>query len=240
MGAGTPDHDRIASILSESFRPASLAVDARRLLASSARLLAEGHPVPIDKLAGSSGLSWQAALQTAAAMERFGLLLMDDRGRVTGAIGLSLQPTAHRLRVGDQQLYTWCALDALFLPAVLGRTAVVESICPGSGRPVRLEVSPDAVDNVEPAEAVVSLVIPGLTPGVPGACPPKDCGPTTPSGAESVAGPEGSFCTQVHFFASADAASGWLAGHPGAALLTPGEAQRVGRAALATPLLADS
>ncbi|WP_225859530.1 organomercurial lyase [Streptomyces albicerus] len=38
-----------------------------------------------------------------------------------------------------------------------------------------------------------------------------------------------SFCNQVHFFASADAAKGWLTEHPDARVLPVADAYEVGR-----------
>ncbi|MCY0931502.1 organomercurial lyase [Streptomyces sp. H27-H1] len=60
----------------------------------------------------------------------------------------------------------------------------------GAGPPHRHAHGPIVV---EPAGAVVSLLIPGAPSSV-----------------------RASFCDQVHFFASADAAKDWLAEHPGA------------------------
>ncbi len=68
----------------------------------------------------------------------------DQQGRVVGFSGLTLRPTAHSLRVGDRQLYAWCAWDTLFLPALLDETAGD----PCSGR------TTDADEAVRPAGAL--------------------------------------------------------------------------------------
>jgi len=97
-------------------------------------------------------------------------------------------------------------LDTLAFPAVLGHTARVTSPCRATGEPVRLTVTPDGPTDVEPATAVVLLV--------------------TPDAPTSV---RASFCNQVHFVASADAAKGWLSEHPDARVLPVADAFEIGK-----------
>lgn len=54
-------------------------------------------------------------------------------------------------------LYTWCAWDALIYPPILDRTAEVESTCPASGETIRLTVTPDGVESIDPSGAVLSF-----------------------------------------------------------------------------------
>jgi alkylmercury lyase len=56
----------------------------------------------------------------------------DEQGRIVGS-GLTLRPTPHRFALDGRQLYTWCALDTLIFPVVLGQGATVESPCHGAG-----------------------------------------------------------------------------------------------------------
>jgi hypothetical protein len=44
----------------------------------------------------------------------------DDHGRVLGFWGLALQPMPHRLRIGDRDMFAWCAWDPLFLALIVG------------------------------------------------------------------------------------------------------------------------
>jgi len=81
----------------------------------------------------------------------------DEDGRVIAFSGLSLTPTAHRFTVGGRQLYTWCAWDTLFLPAMLGRPADVESTCPVTGSHVRLTVDPNGIRQLDPQPLWVSF-----------------------------------------------------------------------------------
>jgi alkylmercury lyase len=152
-------------------------------------------------------LSLVRAEQVAQVLASLADLEVDDGGNVVGW-GLTLIPTPHRFRLNGQQFYTWCALDALIYPALLQFTANVESSCPVSVAPVKLSVTPAGVDNLTPAGAVVSLVIP--EPG------------------SSCNGDRGSFCTQSLFFRSRRDALLWQASSPNAWLLSVTDAYQVG------------
>lgn len=229
--------EELLSRLSASFRPPGLSSNARTVLVHAARLLTRGRPVTAEEVAVASALSPSRTREELSGLASFGLALLDPDGLLEGAIGLALTQTRHRFQVDGCELYTWCALDALFLPAVLDRTATVESTCPMSGEPVKLVVSPDSIESADPATVVMSFVIPGSTPGIPECCYPTGGAQDADPARHSVAGPEGSFCSQVHFLASGEAGSEWLAEHPGALLLPAHTAFRLGRDALAQPLV---
>src|SRR5205085_7506414 len=117
-------------------------------------------------------------------------------------------PTPHRFQVNGLTLYTWCALDALTYPALLKQRAHVESACPITGRQVALSITPTGIEDLAPASAVVSLVIPAST----AAC---DCD-------------RAAFCNQGHFFSSREAASAWQAPHQNALILSVQDAYQLG------------
>jgi alkylmercury lyase len=133
----------------------------------------------------------------------------DEAGRVMGA-GLTLRTTPHRFEIAGRRLYTWCALDALMYPGLLAETVRVESPCRASGQPVRVVVTPGGVSAVDPADAVVSLVVP--QPGQP---------------------PRRAFCGEVHFFASARAAQAWLVERPQAQVVPVAIAYELGKLLIA-------
>ena len=166
------------------------------------RLLATGGPVSLDQLAAATGHTTGQVREALAAIPD---TEYDETGRIVGS-GLTLRPTPHRFETGGNTLYTWCALDTLVFPAILGQPAQVTSRCHTTGTPVHLTVEPDQITHVEPATAVVSIV--------------------TPDTLESI---RSAFCNQVHFFASADAAQPWLERHPGATTLPVTEAFALGR-----------
>ena len=59
-------------------------------------------------------------------------LELDDKDALIGN-ALTLSPARHRIRVGDNDLFAWCSLDTLFLPALHGATAEVSSTDPVTG-----------------------------------------------------------------------------------------------------------
>ncbi len=150
-------------------------------------LLAEGAPVPKVAVARSLGRLDEDA---AGLLAQIPSLEFDDAGDIVGA-GLSLRPTAHLLEIGGRRLYTWCALDTLIFPAMLGRSARVTSPCAATGTPVRLVVGPEEIDELDPASAVVSLHL-----------------------FEGTRDVRSAFCRDVNFFVSEDSAAEWLHTHP--------------------------
>lgn len=105
-------------------------------------------------------------------------------------LGLSLRPTPHRFTFDGRTVYGWCATDTPAFPVILGRAGVIESTCPATGRPIRVGVTREGVTNVDPSGAVVSLVRPDQTGNIRDAC------------------------NLGRFYASREAAAGWLAAHP--------------------------
>lgn len=126
--------------------------------------------------------------------------------------GLSLGNHPHRLSVNGRQMSAWCAEDTLFLPALLGQTATIESTSPLSRVPVRLTVRPDGVMKVSPPEAVLSIAIVD--------------GDTTLTAVEAI---WMTFCRNIHFFATREEAVLWAAERDDIAILTPDEGYQLGR-----------
>jgi alkylmercury lyase len=166
------------------------------------REIAKGKPVAPARLA--LALGWPAA-RMAAALKQAVSTEWDDDGNVVG-YGLTLRETAHAFEVDDRRLYTWCAFDTLFFPALIDRPAHVVSRCAATGVPVALTVTPDEKRDVEPAGAAVSLILPQDTPDIRAA-----------------------FCCHVHFFASAAAAHDWPSKHAGVDIVNIHDAFGVGR-----------
>ncbi len=183
-----------------------------RLLLRLLRTLARGRPVAkaeIDAIA--SDLGW--APEAAHAFLR-PLTERDARDAIIGVLpGLSLGDHPHIFSANGQRMSTWCAEDTLFLPALLGQTASIESTSPLSRAPVRLTVAPGGVRSVNPPEAVVSIPI-------------VDPADTTLGSVEAI---WTTFCRHIHFFASREEAKRWAAARNDVAILTPDEGYRLGR-----------
>ena len=196
MPDSAPSLETLADSLVGTFQACDDAPLARVLL----RELAEGQPVA------------PAADDTrlAAALARWPNVERDEHGRVVAFSGLSLTPTPHRFTVAGQRLYTWCAWDTLFLPAMLDQSAHVESNCPVSGHAVRLTAEPSGFRDVHPGDVWVSF---------------------PPAAATSTTDITGTFCCHVHFLAGRAAANQWLSKHAGATVLALPEAFELGRLA---------
>ncbi len=170
-----------------------LSLDLARLLKEAWRLVALGHPVPVSRLEEiAAGLDIPPGnVATIIQMSE-----RDDEGNVVGTFGLSQKKHPHQFEVDGSLLSTWCAWDALFLPARLGQAARVESPCPMTKEMVHLTITPEKVESYSPPSAVLSIVLP--TP--------------TKSGPESVEEIWGALCHHVHFFKTPEAAAKWFAG----------------------------
>jgi alkylmercury lyase len=93
------------------------------------------EPAALARLADSDERHVAKALED---MARAGRIDRDQQGRVLGAAGLTLGDGPHGLATGGHPFRTWCAFDALGIPAALGRDARVATVCGVCGRPIEL------------------------------------------------------------------------------------------------------
>src|SRR6266545_1796454 len=196
----TTDIAQLAARIGDSLGPGSVNLPPwlwRPLL----HLLALGEPVTVEDLAQATLRTVDEVRQALAGLPD---TEYDEQGRIIGH-GITLRPTPHRFGVDGRQLFTWCALDTLIFPAVLGQPARVQSPCHSTGVPVHVTVEPEQVTRVDPAPAVVSIV--------------------TPDTCSSI---RAAFCNQVHFFASPAAAQPWVDRHSTAVILPVAEAFALG------------
>ena len=126
---------------------------------------------------------------------------------MVGFGGLAAAPMHHRFEVNGRTLWTWCAWDSLFIPEILGCPARVTSPDPENRELVRLSVTPDWIESVEPSDAVISFTR-------------LDSEAFGPSAANIMA----SFCHYIFFFISRASGERWTAKHPGTFLCTLDEA----------------
>jgi hypothetical protein len=86
-------------------------------------------------------------------------LVLDPRSRaIWMAIPFSAAPTPVRVRAADGRSW-WanCAWDGLGIPAMLGLDAAVETICPATGTPLRVEIRGG---RPEPAPWALRMAVP--------------------------------------------------------------------------------
>jgi len=202
---------RIAGALRESGFESSFTDIESRLRLDVLRLVAKGRPVAksrIDKLAAGLGMEADSVTTFISKVSE-----QDSKNRVIGIFGLSQKRHPHSFEVNGQMLFTWCAWDALFLPALLKQTAEVASVCPVTKREILLTVTPKHVKEVLPRETVISMVIPKL----------KGTGP--PAAKEVWK----SFCQHVRFFTSEYSAKRWTSRKKDLRILSVDEAYELGR-----------
>ena len=180
--------------LTESGGPLDYGPDRSRLLLRVLRTLAKGHPVSADQVERTIA---DLGIDRRAAHEFLGQVAERDAAdNIVGIMGLSLNDHPHRFSVNGKRMAAWCAEDTLFLPAVLGQTATVESESPLRKATVRPTVGPQRLEAVSPPGAVVSMVI----------ADPDE------AGMGSVEAVWGTFCHHVFFFGSREEAERWAAG----------------------------
>jgi alkylmercury lyase len=183
----------------------------RRLLVQIVRELAHGRPITpeqVDQRIAAFGLEQDASHRFLRELTE-----RDADDRIVGAIGLSLEDHPHRVRVDGVSLSAWCALDTLFLPALLQHVATIVSPSPMTHAMIRLRVSPERLEDVDPAGAVISIVL------------------VDPSRERmaSVEATWNAFCQHVHFFTTREEAKRWATGRQDIAILTVHKGFELGR-----------
>lgn len=162
------------------------------------------RPVPSRRLAGLLGrpVSEVEALVRQWSGGGCGGARVED-GLITYDPGRTRSAARRWFQVGDRLFgMTGCAPHAFAFAPLVRPSLRVEETCPATGTPVRILFAPDHVERVEPGGAVLAL-------------------PRGQDVAEQMAAAgdadaiDANVCSQMPLFASAEAAGGWLAAHPG-------------------------
>lgn len=140
-------------------------------------LLARGRPVAPESLAERAGVS----VAMADAAMRSGPLGLDADGALSELFGVMQAPTLHRVEVDGRAGFTCCAVVAHTLPALVDQAVTVESVDPLSRRVIKLRLSPDSIEHLQPSTAVA-------------------CFPTTLPNAD-LASVRDAFCSHIKHFA---------------------------------------
>lgn len=93
-----------------------------------------------------------------------------------------------------------CALDTLLFSMLTGHAARVVSTCPATGKEIRLTITPQGIEDLDPQGAVLSLRLPSRETNA------RNAGET--------------ICAYGHFFADQEHASTWPGLHSEAVLLS--------------------
>lgn len=214
---GTLDFDQIVQAWQDS-KEGRYALESVRASDFVLQSIASGNPVSAEELATNLGFGLKET-QILMRRSRKSGADFDDEGRMIGN-ALTLRPTSHRLEIGGQTLYAWCALDTLFLPGLIGKTGEVHSTSAATGDPIRLTVAPTGVQQFAPASTVLSVVVPGTSQ----ACEPDQKG-----------GANGAACSAMNFFASREEAEEYLGADTDVSILTVMEASELAQRAWVKP-----
>lgn len=98
----------------------------------------EGKRSDIDELAFRTELTSEQIRKIIKGLIQHGMLVIDEQGAIVGSHGLSLTPTEHHLYINRQNLFTWCAVDAIGIPAALGVDAKIISKCFQCNEPIEI------------------------------------------------------------------------------------------------------
>jgi hypothetical protein len=74
----------------------------------------------------------------ARALSAAGRLELDDHDILVGVHGLTARTTTHRIEHAGGTVHTWCALDAIGIPAALGLDAAAVTACAWCGVELRV------------------------------------------------------------------------------------------------------
>lgn len=205
IGMAAPTVQELADAIAAN--TVDITAKERRIAVSLYDLLAQGDPVTPGALAVRSGIPEAAVLAT---LEGWPGVFRDDEGRVVGFWGLAIPEMAHHFRAeGGKRIYAWCALDPFLIVPVIGRSARVESTDPITGEQIKMTVTPEGVEDVSPASAVVSFLVPDKT---------------KPFDQDVIL----NFCNYVLNFASRESAERWASDREGIAVLPVHDAFEVG------------
>jgi alkylmercury lyase len=153
------------------------------------------RPVSLGQLATQVGLP---AAETARLLRLTWQQRINLRDGIIQLDATSAGPRRYRVHAGGRPVGAGkgCSVDMYLLALALGRPIHAEATCPATGTPIRVDITPDRVERIDPPTAVVAVV--NLD-------------------ADLTLGPDrtdAEVCAQQPFFASAQAASRWLADHP--------------------------
>ena len=164
-----------------------------------------GYPVPagLEEAAAPYGVSGQEVMRQLHAAD---FLRLDAGGAISAAYPFSPAPTPHLVTIsGGPQVYAMCAIDALGIAAMLGKTVTISSSEPGTGAPVTVTVPAAGGAAVwEPGTAVVFY---GQQETACGTCPPGAGAVVLPAAADTC-------CRAINFFTAKASAAAWARTHP--------------------------
>lgn len=136
-----------------------MSADEQALRKAAFHAILTGKAIDRAGLVAVTGFASEKVGALLDGLSERGLAVVEpDSGRLVGSWGLSAVPTDHRLRIQGRELYTWCALDAVGIPAGLGEDARIASHCHLCSAPVDVEMVAGQVAQVVPPDVQIWVV----------------------------------------------------------------------------------
>jgi alkylmercury lyase len=110
----------------------------RRIAVFGFQALWSGRPVTLTELLGEDGT---ALTEATEHLRLRGRIELSADGHLVAVHGLSQRPTPHRIEHHDAVISTWCALDAIGIPAALAIDAWARTKCPTCQSPLSVRLS---------------------------------------------------------------------------------------------------
>lgn len=123
--------------------------DELALQAAGFAALREGRAVTAAELGERAGLPPERAEAAAERLLARETILVTDDGRIDGIAGLSLRPSRHELIMDGTSTHTWCAFDAVGIPASFGADAIARTDCGHCGAPIEVRLTAGETDDHE-------------------------------------------------------------------------------------------
>lgn len=117
------------------------------------RLLAEGAPVPITRIADEIGVAEKCVRRV---LRRVPESRWTTDGQLSDLVVVSV-PTPYRLSTPTGVLHVASGVDALLVPVLLGWPATLTTTCQVTGTAILLEMWANEIVEVEPDHAVASV-----------------------------------------------------------------------------------
>lgn len=134
----------------QSFAPEEVAV-TREVF----RGLLHGRTTRLESLPDTVGIPARVVEAAVARLVERGTMARDvETGEIVAVRGLSLMKTPHTLTVDGRQLYAFCAVDAVGIPAALHLDARAESRCHLCGTPLTIAFSNGVLTGAPPGAVI--------------------------------------------------------------------------------------
>lgn len=116
-----------------------------------------GRPPTLSELRDRTGLSEASLVEAMRELEQRDLLKRNDQGAIRYAYPFTQDWTGHTVLLGDRELGSLCAIDALGTGAMFEADVTVRSTCRHCGAPIRAVTAEhgSTIREVAPPDAVV-------------------------------------------------------------------------------------